>query len=34
MSHTQALAPLLLLGIRLVLAGGVVALLVAAVRRR
>jgi hypothetical protein len=34
MSHSQALAPLLLFAIRLVLTGGIVALLVAAVRRR
>ena len=34
MSHSQVLAPLLVLAIRLVLAGGIVALLLAAVRRR
>ena len=34
MSHSQALAPLLLAAIRLVLTGGVIALLVVAARRR
>ena len=34
MSHSQALAPLLLATIRLVLTGGVIALLVVAARRR
>ena len=34
MSHTQALAPLLLFVIRLVVTGGIVALLVVASRRR
>jgi hypothetical protein len=34
MIHSQAFAPLLLFAIRLVLTGGIIALIVAAVRRR